>query len=245
MHNSPGCDASGVSQTPAWVVFGQRVAYLPAADALVLADLHVGRGSASGERRDILARLRGHLDRFEPARVVVAGDLLHATGSLPAGVAETVGAVVGAIEDSAAGLRVVRGNRDGMLAAVGVSATDSVRLDDGTVVCHGHEEPAADGDRYVVGHQHPAVTISGGQRRPCFLYGPGQYDSADVLVVPAFTRLAAGTPVGTLGDGTAVSPLLAPPAGYRPIVVSNGETLGFPALGDLDGLLVGARGYET
>ncbi len=231
-----------VTQTPDWVVFGRRVAYLPAADALVFADVHAGRDAASdvalplGEREDLLDRLADHLDRFEPARVVLAGDLLHVHGSVPDGVRDTVDELVAAVDDADAALDVLAGNHDTMLDAVAVDATDSVELEDGTVVCHGHEEPPTGADRYVVGHQHPAVEIEG-RRHPCFLYGPGQYEDGDVLVLPAFTRLAAGTPVETLSDGTAVSPLLADPAAYRPIVVSEGEALGFPALGDLRGLL--------
>jgi putative SbcD/Mre11-related phosphoesterase len=231
-----------VTQTPEWVEFVRRAAYLPAADALVFADVHAGRDAASdvalplGEREDLLDRLRGHLDRFAPGRVVLAGDLLHVHGSVPEGVRETVHDLLAAVEETGATLDVLAGNHDTMLAAVGVDAVDHVELSDGTVVCHGHEAPPTGAERYVVGHQHPAVEIEG-QRHPCFLYGPAQYDGRDVLVLPAFTRLASGTPVETLSDGTAVSPLLAEPAGYRPVVVSEGEALGFPALGDLRGLL--------
>jgi putative SbcD/Mre11-related phosphoesterase len=231
-----------VSDTPPWAAFGERATYLPAADALVLSDLHVGRDEASdvalplGERADLEDRLEGHLDEFDPETVVFAGDLLHVHGTLPIGVQQTVGALEAAVRDAGATLHAVEGNHDTMLDAVGLDAEQFVELRDGTVVCHGHEDPPVDAPRYVVGHQHPAVEIEG-KRHPCFLYGPNQHAGSDVLVTPAFTRLAAGTPVGSLGDGTAVSPLLANPDGYRPVVVSEGETLAFPALGDLRGLL--------
>jgi putative SbcD/Mre11-related phosphoesterase len=231
-----------VTDTPDWVAFARRAAYLPGADALVFADLHVGRDAASdvalplGEREDLLDRTAALLDRFEPGTVVLAGDLLHVHGDVPAGARETLTDLVDAVTEAGAALHVLRGNHDSMLAAVDLDPADHVELTDGTVVAHGHEEPPRGADRYVVGHQHPAVEIEG-QRHPCFLHGPGQFDGSDVLVLPAFTRLAAGTPVNTLADGTAVSPLLADPAGYRPVVVSDGEALGFPALGDLRGLL--------
>ncbi|SEW02507.1 metallophosphoesterase family protein [Halobacterium jilantaiense] len=231
-----------MTKPPDWVEFARRAAYFPAADALVFADVHVGRDAASdvalplGEHEDLLDRLRAHLDDFEPGRVVLAGDLLHVHGSVPDGVRDTVDDLRAAIEASGATLDVLEGNHDTMLDAVGVDAVDHAELSDGTVVAHGHEPPPRDASRYVVGHQHPAVEIEG-QRHPCFLYGPGQYAGGDVLVLPAFTRLAAGTPVESLSDGTAVSPLLADPSGYRPVVVSEGEALGFPALGDLRGLL--------
>lgn len=231
-----------MSDTPPWATFGERAAYLPDAEALVLSDLHVGRDEVSdvalplGERADLVERLEELLDEFDPEEVVFAGDLLHVHGNVPVGVQDTVAPLETAVGDAGASLHVVRGNHDTMLGAVGITAEESVELRDGTVVCHGHEHPPVDAPRYVVGHQHPAVEIEG-QRHPCFLYGPNQHDGSDVLVTPAFTRLAAGTPVGGLGAGAAVSPLLADPDGYRPIVVSDGETLAFPALGELRGLL--------
>ncbi|MFC3478649.1 metallophosphoesterase [Halobacterium litoreum] len=231
-----------MSDTPSWAEFGERAAYLPDADALVLADVHAGRDAASdvslplGERADVVERVDALLEEFAPGTVVVAGDLLHVHGSVPEGTTETVEALAAAAERAGATYRVVRGNHDTMLDAVGVDAETYVELADGTVVCHGHEEPPVEASRYVVGHQHPAVEIEG-QRHPCFLYGPNQCGGGDALVLPAFTRLAPGTLVNRLTEGAAVSPLLSDPTGYRPIVVSGGEALGFPALGDLRGLL--------
>jgi len=232
----------GVSDIPPWAAFGERAVHLPGPDALVLADLHVGRDAASdvalplGERNDLRERLDALLAEFSPELVVFAGDLLHVHGTVPDGVRDTVDDLVAGVADAGAALRIVEGNHDAMLDAVDVAAESFVELDDGTVVCHGHELPHVDATLYVVGHQHPAVEIEG-QRRPCFLYGPDQHEGRDVLVLPAFTRLAPGTLVNGLTDGAAVSPLLAEPDGFRPIVVSEDEALGFPALADLRGLL--------
>jgi putative SbcD/Mre11-related phosphoesterase len=232
----------GVTGTPSWAEFGERAVYLPDADAVVVADLHVGRDAASnvefplGEREDLLDRLGALLESFEPGTVVVAGDLLHVRGSVPEGVRATVDALESTVEDAGAAFRVVQGNHDAMLDAVDVDADDAVELPDGTVVWHGHDDPPVDADRYVVGHEHPAVEIEG-TRHPCFLYGPRQHDGADVLVLPAFTRLAAGTLVNGLERDDSLSSMLSDPDGFRPVVVSGGETLAFPALGDLRGLL--------
>ncbi|NIB99016.1 metallophosphoesterase [Halobacterium sp. R2-5] len=231
-----------MSDTPSWLTFGERAAYLPEADALVLADVHVGRDAASqvelplGERADLLERLDALLAQFEPSTVAVAGDLLHVRGSVPDGVQETVEAIEAAVADAGADLRVVRGNHDTMADAVGVDAEECAELADGTVVWHGHDDPPVDGARYVVGHEHPAVEIEG-TRHPCFLYGPRQHEGRDVVVLPAFTRLAAGTLVNGLERNDSLSSMLADPDGFRPVVVSEGETLAFPALGELRGLL--------
>jgi putative SbcD/Mre11-related phosphoesterase len=231
-----------VSDTPSWLAFGERAAYLPEADAVVLADVHVGRDAASdvalplGERVDLVKRLDALLDEFEPATVVVAGDLLHVHGTVPDGVRGTVDAIETAVRGADATLRVVRGNHDSMLDSVGIDAEESVVLPDGTAVWHGHDDPPVDAGRYVVGHEHPAVEIEG-TRHPCFLYGPRQHGGSDVVVLPAFTRLAPGTLVNGLRRDDSLSSMLSDPDGFRPVVVSEGETLAFPALGDLRGLL--------
>ncbi|MFB6269591.1 MAG: metallophosphoesterase [Halobacterium sp.] len=231
-----------MSDTPSWVEFGERAVYLPAADAVVLADLHVGRDAASnvalplGERDDIVDRLASLLAAFDPETVVVAGDLLHVHGGLPDGTHETVNAIETTVRGAGASLRVARGNHDTMLDAVGVDGEDVVELSDGTAVWHGHDDPPVDADRYVVGHEHPAVEIEG-TRHPCFLHGPDQHNGSDVLVLPAFTRLAAGTLVNGLTRDDSLSSMLSDPDGFRPVVVSEGETLAFPALGELRGLL--------
>lgn len=231
-----------MSDTPSWLAFGERAAYLPEADALVLADVHVGRDAASdvalplGERADLVERLDALLAEFEPATVVVAGDLLHVRGSVPEGVRETVDAIEAAVREADATFRVVRGNHDAMLDAVGIDAEDAAVLADGTAVWHGHDDPPVDAERYVVGHEHPAVEIEGA-RHPCFLYGPRQHDGSDVVVLPAFTRLAPGTLVNGLRRDDSLSSMLADPSGFRPVVVSEGETLAFPALCEFRGLL--------
>ncbi|MFC7045159.1 metallophosphoesterase [Halobacteriaceae archaeon GCM10025711] len=222
--------------------YADRAVYLPAADALVLADLHVGRDAASnvelplGERADLTDRLRRLLDRFRPATVVVAGDLLHTFDGVPDGVAETVADVESIVAD-AAGLVVTPGNHDAMLDAV--TEADRVaehRLGDGTVVLHGHEEPTVEADRYVVGHEHPAIVIEG-TKRPCYLLGPDAYRGATVLVLPAFSRLARGTVVNGLRGRDVLSPLVADVDAFQPVVLSGDEALTFPALGDLRSLL--------
>ena len=81
------------------VRFLDRAVYLPAADALVLADVHLGRSATSnvefplGERRDVRERMIGLLDETDPATVVVAGDLLHSYSTVPLGVREAVSAL--------------------------------------------------------------------------------------------------------------------------------------------------------
>lgn len=225
---------------------GDRAVYVPPAETLVLADLHLGRGAASnvdaplGDGADAVARLEALLEQFDPDEVVVAGDLLHSFSRIPRGVAESLDDLVRAVADADASLVVTPGNHDTMLAELYAGpAPDEYRLaDDETVVLHGHEPPESDAVRYIVGHDHPALSVEG-RKHPCFLYGPEAYEGNAVLQLPAFTRLAPGSTVNGMAGRDFASPLVRNADVFHPAIrdVEDGETLWFPPLGECRRLL--------
>ncbi|MFP9190832.1 metallophosphoesterase [Natronosalvus vescus] len=232
------------------IEFLERAVYVPAAETLVVADLHLGRAAASAvdapidDGGDVLARLETLLAQTAPTTVVVAGDLLHAFSSVPEGVDWDVTRLERAVADADADLVVTPGNHDSMLETVYAGQTaECYRLADGeTVVCHGHERPVLEGDddpepqpqprRYIVGHDHPALSI-GGRKLPCFLYGENVYRGADVLMLPAFTRSAAGATVNNHRVRDFQSPLIRDADAMAPGVrdESSASVLWFPPLG--------------
>jgi putative SbcD/Mre11-related phosphoesterase len=233
--------------------FRDRAVYLDTADALVLADVHLGRDETSnvqlrlGEDRDMVDRVAALLDRYEPAELVVAGDLLHSFSTVPRGVRESLRDLRAAADEAGASVVVTPGNHDTMLADLWDGPTPATYdLADGdrtVVVCHGHDTPAAetlppDPDCYVVGHDHPTIEIEG-QRRPCYLHARGCYEGADLLMLPSFTRLAAGSPVNGMHTDDFMSPLVTDADRLRPLVHDEAadETLSFPALGRFRELL--------
>lgn len=233
--------------------FLDRAVYLPGADALVCADLHVGRDASSnvelplGERDDLLERVDALLTAFDPAEFVVAGDALHSFDRVPRGVEETFGDLADAVADAGAEFAVATGNHDTMVESVAsgpagerfANVADEHRLPDAdAVVLHGHEPPSTDAGLYVCGHDHPAIRIEG-RRRPCFLYGEGVRAGADVLMLPAFNRLAAGSPVNRARGSDFQSPLVARPGSFRPVVRDDDaeETFWFPPLGEFRSML--------
>ena len=223
--------------------FRDRAAYLPGEDALVLADLHVGRDAASavelslGERADLTERLAALLDHFGPAEVVFAGDVLHAFDRVPEGVEETLSALSETVADAGAELVVVRGNHDSMLDSLFADAFEEHRVGE-TLVHHGDARPAGTASRYVVGHDHPAIEIEGA-RRPCLLYGPDTFRGGDVVMLPAFNRLAPGTLVNGMRTRDFQSPLVTDADALRPTVwdADAAESLSFPPLGEFRRLL--------
>jgi hypothetical protein len=236
----PGHDAL---ELPSSLSFLDRALYVKAESTLVLADVHLGRDETSGvqfrlgEHEDVTGRFEALCARFDPDEVVVAGDLLHSFSSLPRGVTETLRELREIAEGRGARVVVTPGNHDTMLSRLWDGPTEREYPVGDWLVCHGHEHPVGSASGYVVGHDHPTIEIAG-KRRPCYLYGEGVYEGGDVLMLPAFTRLAAGVPV----NGASVdlqSPLVGDLDPFRPIVRDEGaeETLTFPPLGRFRGML--------
>jgi len=206
-------------------------------ETLVVADLHVGRGPASnvtlpvGDGSEMVERFESLLTRYDPAEAVVAGDLLHSFRTVPRTVERVVDGFAAAARDAGARLVVTPGNHDTMLDSVWSGPTvESHRIGE-TVVCHGHVEPDRTAERYVVGHDHPTITIEG-QRRPCLLAGDGVYRGADVVMVPAFNRLLRGVEVNHMTADEFMSPLVTDADAFAPVVLDGDEPLVFPPLGE-------------
>lgn len=209
-------------------------------DTLVVADLHLGKGSAAGLELPIgsgtavVERLAALLDRFDPATVVLAGDVLHAFGTVPRTVTDAFEGITAAVRGADADLILIEGNHDTMLEHVwdGDSRT-SYRIGQ-TVVCHGHVEPDERADRYVVGHDHPTLAVEG-RRRPCYLGGDSVSRGADLVMLPAFSRLLQGVAVNDMAASDFQSPLVTDVDALHPIVWDDDatETLSFPPLGSL------------
>lgn len=153
-------------------VFRDRALYLPRGDALVLADLHVGREDDSdvefplGEAADLDERLTALLAAFEPATVVFAGDVLHQFSHVSERAAESFRTLGDRCREHGARPVAVAGNHDAMLDTVwdgdvhdayeielesaddtgNPSSRDDSALPELTgpvVVRHGHAEPPA------------------------------------------------------------------------------------------------------
>lgn len=230
-----------------------RALFLDDAETLVVADLHVGRDESSnvelplGERSDLRERLTEHLEHFEPARVVFAGDSIHAHGAASAASVAGVRDLTARCREHEAEPLFVAGNHDGTLAGIRngdvheeyvVEPADPAPTGRKTVVCHGHEPPATAADRYVVGHDHPTIDIEG-VRHPCVLVGRGAYRGADVVMLPTFSRLAPGVVVNGMRSRAFQSPLITDADVFRPLVYDEdaAEVLEFPPLGEFRGLL--------
>lgn len=168
--------------------------WLAAERVLIVADLHLEKGSAYAARgqmlppydtRETLARLTAEAARLRPRAIVLLGDTLHdrnAEERLDAEDARALGALAAVAE-----LIWIVGNHDadGPKRLPGRSAV-SLTIG-GLTLTH---EPAV-GPRWgeVAGHLHPCAKVksrSGGIRRRCFV------SDGERLVMPAFGAFAGG-----------------------------------------------------
>lgn len=187
----------------------RRAVFLAETRTLALADLHLGFAWAhrhAGQLMPITAhddtreRLLALIDDYTPHEVVLLGDIVHRALPLPV-IRDEVRAVCDAIA-ARASLRLVAGNHDlhlGNLVSRNLlpswEAGAHLLLhgdgnDDG-VAARRLDATRERGGRVIFGHEHPAISLSGGigtrAKCACFLAAP------DALVLPAFSPWAAGT----------------------------------------------------
>lgn len=168
--------------------------YLPEERALVVADLHLEKGSAFAARgvmlppydtRDTLDRLAEVLSRYRPRCVIALGDSFHDRGAeerLDAG--------------ELAGLRRLQARRDWIWITGNHDPEISSRIGGRTCASVGlgslilrHEPGPGTAIGEIAGHLHPvARVLLGGARlrRPCFIA------NAERIVLPAFGAFTGG-----------------------------------------------------
>jgi DNA ligase-associated metallophosphoesterase len=168
-----------------FVLLPERAIFWPAAAALLIADLHLGKAAAfraaalavpEGGAAADLARLSSVLARTAARRLIVLGDLLHARTAAAPPVLAAFAAWRAA--HPALDVLLVRGNHDHNAgdppAAWGVACVDEPYLCGPFALCH-HPDRVTTGYR-LAGHVHPAVRLRGRgrqhERLPCFLFGP-------------------------------------------------------------------------
>ncbi len=181
----------------------------------IIADLHLGIENAMVEKgisipelqfEEVMERIFTVIEKYDVEKLVIAGDLKHEFGrNLPLewkDVSEFLEKLNDIVE-----LEVVRGNHDNFLPAIlakyGLELKEEVKVG-GWKVVHGHKE--VEGERIIMGHEHPAVKIRYGgavYSYPCYLHAR---NDREILVLPAQSPLSSGTDV--LTADSFLSPLL-------------------------------------
>lgn len=184
--------------------------YLPDEDMLLVADLHLEKGSFFAARgnpvpcfdsRDTLMRLSAVVAFYSPGRVVCLGDSFH-DGRAARRMSDTDAGLLRRLMETVREWIWISGNHDPD-APGGFGGRGLPDLPAGPLtLCHRPEDGAAP---LIAGHYHPKHGVSLGGRRisaRCFIIG------RDLLLMPAFGAYAGGlgsasAPVASLFAGQA------------------------------------------
>lgn len=181
----------------------ERAAWAPAAKALFVADLHLGKAAAfralgvpapTGASEETLRRLAELIEATRAERVVVLGDFTHARASITPGLLVSLRSWRS--RWSGLAFTIVLGNHDrnasSFYADCGFEWAEAPTEVSG-IECR-HHPVAADKRSWplaLAGHIHPVARMSGPGRDtlrvPCFVMGARQ------IVLPAFGEFTGGS----------------------------------------------------
>lgn len=203
----------------------ERAAFLPAARALVVADLHVGKSESyrrfgvpapEGIDEELLVRLSRAAMRAGAKVIVVVGDLTHSADGI--GEAE-LARFAEFRERCALPIRLVEGNHDrGVRTLPPEWCVDRVGEAFELAGVRFRHEPveraAVDGAWTISGHLHPVLSVAKGTRSveaPAFVVDRARRS----LVLPAFSKFARGVRLEpgpgielfAVAEGTVVGPI--------------------------------------
>lgn len=211
--------------------------YVKETRTCVISDIHIGLEEelfAQGlvfplrEREELLRRIEMVLERFDPRRFILAGDVVHSFGRADQRIRRKLEVILNTIR-SRCDLILISGTHDGMLPYMGFTA-QSRYDEEGFTVSHGDEELREHG-HLIMGHEHPVLDVEM-MRIPCYLFGMGLMDGKDIMVLPAFNPLCQGVAVNHLESSDLLSPLLRrlDIGQLHPVVEMEGEVMVFPEI---------------
>jgi uncharacterized protein len=164
-----------------WTLHAERAMYWPRQQALLVTDVHFGKGSVlrraglavpTGQTSADLTRLDALIAHYEPQRVFVLGDLVHGAAPLDAPWIRMVSAWRQRHADIA--MILIAGNHDRHFDAreLGFEViAESLRIEN---IVLRHAPGIIEGCYVLAGHVHPGVLLHDGWRRhrlPAFRFG--------------------------------------------------------------------------
>lgn len=208
--------AGSIRIMPGVTITNDRCLILDEGPTAVIGDLHLGYESALEDEgmfiprintesvRDSLNRI---IDKYEPERIVLLGDIKHDFKRSSYQAREDVKSIVNLVSEAAEAV-VIKGNHDNflqnILSSVGVGTLDYYDVM-GFRLEHGH---ADSGIRpVIIGHEHPSIRIpgelSGGMKLQCYVVAKEE----GVIVIPPFSPFASGNDLNP-GPGAVMAPAL-------------------------------------
>ncbi|MFT4892923.1 MAG: putative SbcD/Mre11-related phosphoesterase [Candidatus Nanohaloarchaea archaeon] len=202
--------------------------YLPEAELLVISDLHLGlektmtfKGNyiPQNQLEEMKEEIKEAKKQTGATRILVNGDLKNqfkTSYSENEEVKELINFLTFNFDEVIA----VEGNHDTFIESTleerGVEIRE-IYMESGILFVHGDrelEELEADLesiDTIVIGHEHPAIAMKDDigvkEKVPAVLYGEAD-DGKNIVVLPAFSKIANGTSVNEVPEKELLSPIL-------------------------------------
>jgi putative SbcD/Mre11-related phosphoesterase len=191
--------------------------HLPEERTVVIADLHIGYESALEaegihipriQTKTVVNSLSRLVDKYEPDRLVILGDLKHEFSRNLGQEMRDVRTVLDSVSDRT-DIVLVKGNHDNyienIVSRIQVPVVGQYKAA-GITFVHGHlpspERPL------VMGHEHPSIKIvdrvGAYLKLPCHVW----LRQERILVLPAYSPLASGTDLTGLSSRDYLSPIL-------------------------------------
>lgn len=182
-------------------ITSDRCLILDEGPTVVLGDLHLGYERALEQEGMYIPRintdsirdaLNDILCRYEPARVVLLGDVKHDFKRAGFEEKREVRRIIGLLGEAAETV-VVKGNHDNyiqnIISDLGILAVDNIDIM-GYRLEHGHVDSGV--RPVIIGHEHPSVripgSVGGGMKIQCFVHARKD----GVIVLPPFSPFSSG-----------------------------------------------------
>lgn len=177
---------------------------------LVLADFHIGYERTLNKKgifvpmfqfKDTITRIESLLQKIEPKKIIILGDLKHEFGSISQSEWDQTLELLDLLKNYCNDIVLLKGNHDKVLfpiaAKKNLEIKDHFFIND-FYVCHGNKIPTDlefyKANTLIIGHEHPAITLRDSGREEtfkCFLNG--SYKDKQLIVLPSFNLVTEGT----------------------------------------------------
>jgi len=181
-------------------------------DWLIISDIHIGYEGALNREgimvprfqyKKILKRINEIINRYEPKRVIVNGDLKHEFGRITSQEWKESKDFIEYLKTNFLETILIKGNHDNFTRFIaektGLDVYDSYNLG-GYVVMHGDKLPddatLNKSETIIIGHEHPCIGIRNGERLEkikCYL--KGNYHGKNLIVMPSFNFVTEGSDI--------------------------------------------------
>ncbi len=181
-------------------------------DSLIISDIHIGYEQALNREGimvprfqylKIIQRINEIIQKFEPKRIIVNGDLKHEFGRITRQEWQESMNFIEFLRENFEEIILIKGNHDNFTKFIAekndLEVFESYKLDD-FVVMHGdkilEELNTAEDLTIIIGHEHPCIGIRNGERLEkikCYL--KGSYHEKNLIVMPSFNFVTEGSDI--------------------------------------------------